>query len=234
MRPAALPPASLFRRHPISVVSDLAFSESEWFAATADGVLVSEDRGETWTVLSAPPFGLPTDSIRTSREGRELRAVSSGGMIFSDDGGRTSYWRDLPFGSGGVQRIEFADASTILATSRTGLYISRDGGAGWSRAQSGLPAAPVAELLLRGEYWLVETAAGDFYLSRDRGLNWERLGKIGSDDFNIKTLEINARPGDKPIGSIYAPSGNDGLFMLELQPTPATASLIASGKRVLP
>lgn len=212
------------------VISDLAFSESRWFAATADGVLISEDKGVSWSPLPAASFGLPADSIRASRDGSRLRAVSSGGMIFSDDGGRTAYWRDLPLDSGGVQRIELTDDTTILATSRMGLYLSRNAGSSWKRAQSGLPAAPVADLFLRGEFWFAEMASGEFYLSADRGLNWQRLGGIGDSGSRFEELQAAmARAGKEP-GSIYAPSGSDGLFLLNLQQPSSAPSLIASGR----
>jgi photosystem II stability/assembly factor-like uncharacterized protein len=214
----------------LSIISDLAFSDSQWFAATADGVFMSVDKGTSWSALPAASFGLPADSIRVSRDGRRLRAVSSGGMIFSDDGGLTAYWRDLPLDSGGVQRVEFADEATILATSPTGLYISRDAGSNWKRAQSGLPAAPVADLFLRGEFWFAEVASRDFYLSADSGLNWQRLGGIGGDVLHLEPLQAAmARAGKEP-DSIYAASGNDGLFLLNI-PTPTVASsLLASRK----
>jgi photosystem II stability/assembly factor-like uncharacterized protein len=214
----------------LSVVSDLAFSESQWFAATADGVFLSEDRGGSWSALPAASFGLPADSIRVSRGGRRLHAVSSRGMIFSDDGGLTAYWRDLPLDSGGVLRIEFADETTILATSRTGLYISRDAGSSWKRAQSGLPTAPVANLFLRGEFWFAEMVSGDFYLSADSGLNWQRLGGIGDTVSRVEKLRAAmARAGKEP-DSLYVPSGNDGLFLLNLRPPTVPFALITSGK----
>lgn len=214
----------------LPVISDLAFSESHWFAATADGVLISEDKGVSWSPLPAASFGLTADSIRASRDGSRLRAVSSGGMIFSDDGGMTAHWRDLPLDSGGVQRIEFADDTTILALSRTGLYLSRDAGSSWKRAQNGLPAAPVADLFLRGELWFAEMASGDFYLSADGGLNWQRLGGIGDSGSRFEELQAAmARAGKEP-GSIYAPSGSDGLFLLNLNQSSSASSLIAAGR----
>ena len=214
----------------LSVISDLAFSESRWFAATADGVFLSEDKGSSWAALPAASFGLPAVSIRVSQDGRQLRAVSSGGMIFSDDGGLTAYWRDLPLDSGGVQRIEFADDATILATSPTGLYISRDAGSSWKRVQSGLPAARVAGLFLRGEFWFVEIASGDFYFSADSGLNWQRLGGIGDAVSHVEQLQAALARGGKEPDSLYAPSGNDGLFLLNLRPPTVSSSFLASGK----
>jgi photosystem II stability/assembly factor-like uncharacterized protein len=214
----------------LSFITDLAFSNTQWFAATADGVFASADKGISWSALPAAAFGLPADSVHVSRDGRRLRVVSSGGMIFSDDAGLTTYWRDLPFDSGGVQRMEFADETTILATSRTGVYISSDGGSNWKKIQNGLPAAPVADLFLHAEFWLVEMGTGDFYLSEDRGLNWLRLGEIGSTVSNLRGLQAAIDRAGKDPDSIYAPSASDGLFMLDLQQPAAAASLIPSGK----
>jgi hypothetical protein len=48
------------------------------------------------------------------------------------DSGRSWKWHDLPFESYGALRLEVVDATTLLATSPEGLYISRDGGTAWS------------------------------------------------------------------------------------------------------
>jgi photosystem II stability/assembly factor-like uncharacterized protein len=201
-------------------VNDMFFGDSAWFAATDVGLFLSRDSGATWTGLRIGPGELPVASVRASRDGREIRLVSSGGMIFSDDAGRTWAWRDLPLESGGAVRLEWAPDNTLLAVARTGLYISRDAGNSWSKAQAGLPGGLADALLTRPDFWLVSMQAAGLYISRDDGATWTRV-KHGT---ALSTSAGAARGNDGPfpvlvaVGPaerIYAASANDGLYMLD-------------------
>ena len=59
------------------VVSDMAFSNTLWFAATEHGLLFSEDQGARWQLL---PLGalpdLPVSSVRVSSDAQSLWVVS--------------------------------------------------------------------------------------------------------------------------------------------------------------
>jgi photosystem II stability/assembly factor-like uncharacterized protein len=143
-------------------------------------------------------------------------------MVFSSDAGRSWKWHDLPLESYGALRLEVADAFTLLVTSPSGLYISRDDGATWSRAQSGLPASAVNDLLVRSEFWVVSSEKGGLYISRDQGANWSRIespsSAIHSDKFQV--LEA-----DPVANCIYAGSANESLYMIKVgSPSILTAS----------
>jgi photosystem II stability/assembly factor-like uncharacterized protein len=204
------------------VVNDLAFSDAAWFVATEEGLFKSSDAGKSWSQLSFSSLPLPVDSVRVSRDGAEIRMVSSHGMVFSSDAGRSWKWHDLPLESYGALRLEVADAFTLLVTSPFGLYISRDDGATWSRAQSGLPASAVNDLLVRSEFWVASSEKGGLYISRDQGANWSRIespsSAIHSDKFQV--LEA-----DPVANCIYAGSANESLYMIKVgSPSILTAS----------
>jgi photosystem II stability/assembly factor-like uncharacterized protein len=105
------------------VVNDMFFGDSDWFAATDQGLFVSRDSGRSWTELPFGPGELPVGSVRASNDGRQIRLVSSGGMIFSEDAGRTWTWHDLPLESGG-------GAQWFVHFTRCRKYL--DQGAGWA------------------------------------------------------------------------------------------------------
>ena len=115
----------------LGVVSDMAFSSKEWYAATSAGLLISTDRGVTWTPKSAGPLpSLPVQSVRVSSNGDRIRLVSLGGLLFSDDGGNSWTWHDLPLNSGGAVTLhaEPGDENTLVATARNGrLHIAGRG-----------------------------------------------------------------------------------------------------------
>jgi photosystem II stability/assembly factor-like uncharacterized protein len=154
--------------------------------------------------------------VRASSDGRQIRLVSSGGMVFSEDAGRTWLWHDLPLESGGAIRLEWTSDNTLLAVARTGLYISRGAGNRWTKAQAGLPGGLADALLTRPDFWLVSMEAAGLYITRDEGATWKRVKQgvtIGA-----------ARAGDAqfpvlaPVGAanrIYAGSVNDGLYVLD-------------------
>jgi hypothetical protein len=175
--------------------------------------------------LSISSLPLPVDSVRVSPDGAEIRIVSSHAMVFSGDAGRSWRWRDLPLESYGALRLGVADATTLLATSPSGLYISRDDGVTWTKAQSGLPASAIRDVLVRPDFWIVSSEKSGLYISRDQGANWSRIdnpnGSAHADYFPVIVAPVAA-------DSIYAASTNEGLYLLELaRPSVLAASLSA-------
>ena len=147
-------------------------------------------------------------------------------MIFSNDAGRSWQWHDLPLESYGALRLEIAGEATLLATSPTGLYISRDGGESWKKSQSGLPASPINDVLVQPDFWAVSVEKGGIYLSRDRGANWSRIespaGAAENDYFPVLQAGFAS-------DRIYAGSANESLFLLDLSQTPMVANRVSSG-----
>jgi photosystem II stability/assembly factor-like uncharacterized protein len=191
-------------------VVDLAFSREAWFAATPQGLLVSRDLGRHWERFAFAPLDLPVSSVRVSPDGRDIRIISLRGMVFSRDGGQTWTWHDLPFGSGGAQRLEVVDDATVLATAHKGLFISRDGGHSWTLAGSGLPAAPVQALAVLGDTFLASMQTGGLYLSTDRGYTWRRVeGLLAEGFFPVVTTDDSAT-------YIFAASSTEGLYSVDL------------------
>jgi photosystem II stability/assembly factor-like uncharacterized protein len=208
------------------VVNDLAFSDAAWFAATEEGLFKSSDAGKSWSQLSFSSLPLPVDSVRVSRDGAEIRMVSSHAMVFSSDAGQSWKWHDLPLESYGALRLEVADAFTLLVTSPSGLYISRDDGIMWAKIQSGLPSSPVNDILVRPEFWIVSPEKGGLYISRDQGANWSRIespsSAIHSDKFQV--LEA-----DPVANCIYAGSANESLYMIKVGSPSILASTASAG-----
>jgi photosystem II stability/assembly factor-like uncharacterized protein len=205
-------------------ISDMAFSATRWFAASDHGLLVSDNRGRSWNLLPLGPLAdLPVSSVRVSRDGKSLWIVSLRGLVFSSDGGQNWSWRDLPIDSGGALRLDIAagesDQETYVATARQGLYISRDSGATWQQAASGLPQAPVEDLAIVGNVFVVSPTTGGLYLSTDTGRTWSRLpGTIAEGSFSA----VAAQPG---ATAVVAASG-DGVYSLSLAPRGEAAAQV--------
>lgn len=198
-----------------AVVNDLAFSDSAWFAATAEGLFSSPDTGLSWSRTPFASIDLPVTSVHVSGDGQRLRIVSSGGMVFSENGGKTWAWHDLPLESGGAIRLEFADDDTALAVSPAGLYVSRDGGKSWCKGGAGLPDAPVGGLLVRPGFWLARIDPAGLYFSQDRGVSWSRVGDAEDMAGVLLAEHIPALLTEKETGFIYDGSASRGLYVLE-------------------
>lgn len=205
------------------LVNDVSVNDSGWLAATEQGLFQSRDRGTTWTSLRFASGDLPVQSVRVSKDGNAIRIVSSNGMVFSEDAGRSWTWHDLPLDSGGALKLEWADESTLLAAARRGVYISRDAGATWAKEQAGLPGARVEEMLLRPGLWMISMEpagassgrSGGLYASRDKGFSWSRISSTG--------LGQSGGPGESEFPvlaagaseSIFAGSASEGLYLIE-------------------
>jgi photosystem II stability/assembly factor-like uncharacterized protein len=216
-------------------VNDMFFADAVWFAATEQGMYVSHDSGRSWTELPFGPGALPVGSVRASSDGVRIRLVSSGGIIFSEDAGRTWAWHDLPLESGGAIRLEWTPDNILLAMARTGLYISRDAGNSWIKAQAGLPGGLADALLARPDFWLVSIQAAGLYISRDEGATWTRVKPVRAVGTSHGATSISAvRISDGPFpvlvavgaaGRIYAGSASDGLYVLDFSGDSAPKSL---------
>jgi photosystem II stability/assembly factor-like uncharacterized protein len=196
----------------LGVVSDMAFSSKEWYAATSAGLLISTDRGVTWTAKSAGSLpSLPVQSVHVSSNGDQIRLVSLGGLLFSDDGGNSWAWHDLPLNSGGAVTLhaEPGDENKIVATSRRGLYISRDAGKTWGQAGAGLPSTPVKDFAAAGGIFVAAMRTGGLYVSSDSGQSWERIPGKPADGFLVAVA-----PSSEP-GVFFAASATEGIYRLQ-------------------
>jgi photosystem II stability/assembly factor-like uncharacterized protein len=205
-------------------VNDMAFARNIWFAATGNGLFASRDRGTTWSLFPFAPLVLPVSSVRVSSDGRQLWVVSLRGMVFSQNGGKTWSWHDLPFEAGGALRLDVADESTLVATAQNGLYVSRNAGKQWRLAANGLPQAPVQDLALTGQVWLASMQTGGLYISYDRGRTWARIeGTLAEGFFPVVTA-------GQVADVVYAASTTEGLYAVELEGRAETAQAGASGR----
>jgi photosystem II stability/assembly factor-like uncharacterized protein len=193
----------------MDVVTDMATSSKEWYAATSRGLLVSSDRGATWTRKPVGPLAsLPVQSVRISSNGERIRVVSMRGLVFSDDGGKSWTWHDLPLNSGGAVTLDAqpGDQNTLVAIARNGLYISRDAGKTWQQAAAGLPSTPVQDFAASGGVFVASMRTGGLYVSSDSGRTWDRVPGALADGYFAAVA-----PSNEP-GVIFAASATEGLY----------------------
>jgi photosystem II stability/assembly factor-like uncharacterized protein len=218
-RPLSGPVQLTGKRKPFTArVNDFSFSSGAWFAATDEGLFVSQDAGDNWSVIPLGPVALPVNSVRAENGGEKLRIVAGLAMVFSDDAGATWHWHDLPLESGGALSLEFLDDSAALAVARNGLYISRDAGISWLEAGAGLPRGALTGILIRPDIWLASVEVGGLYLSRDRGASWLRTEAHGYAKLDLELSPFHAFVSDEATGLVFAGSTREGLYIVDLSP----------------
>lgn len=193
-----------------AIVNGFGFGAARWFAATAQGLFVSEDGGETWIGVPVTGANLPVESVVASADGRVLWVVSSGGMLHSGDSGKTWSWKDLPIESSGVIDLESGGGTLLLASSERGLYISRDAGNAWSLAAHGLPASPPQSVAVSGNVWIASMRGGGLYLSTDLGATWNRPQNEVADGF-FPAVSVG-----ESHDTVYVGSTTEGVYSLQL------------------
>jgi photosystem II stability/assembly factor-like uncharacterized protein len=195
-----------------AVVTDMAFSSKRWYAATNGGLLESADEGATWRLRPVGPLtSLPVQSVRVSSNGEKIKVVSWRGLVFSEDGGISWTWHDLPLTSGGAVTLDAqpGDENTLIATAHNGLYISRDAGNTWQQAASGLPSTPVQAFAASGGVYIASMTTGGLYVSSDSGRTWDRVPGTLADGFFAAVS-----PSNEP-GVIFAASSTEGLYRVD-------------------
>ena len=126
--------------------------------------------------------------------------------------------------AGGPVHALAASGKTAWTGTHAGVFRSRDDGASWERASSGLPAVPVRCLLSAGETLFAGTDAG-LFVSGDEGSSWRAAG--GLEGRSVSALAADG--GGAATPTVYA--AVRGLGVLRSRDRGATflATLLAHG-----
>lgn len=124
-----------------SSVRGLAFSQGEWFAATADGVYRSDDNGYAWQ-------GGPIQGARaffSIAAGGNVVLANAGSLLFaSRDQGKTWQPVPLPAGWGRARQVAVDSDGRLWVAGRLGVESSENLGQGWQ--PSALPINNISGL----------------------------------------------------------------------------------------
>ncbi len=213
-----------------------------------DGVYKSADAGATWKHVGLPETGRiarvlihPTNPniVFACAEGRLTGPQEERGVFKTVDGGAT--WHRVLFvdqktGCSGLA-MDQRDPNTLLAGTwqveqhtwaqlsggpGSGVYISHDGGAKWSKVTNGMPKAPVGKVDVaiapsnpKRMYALIQTAdQGSLWRSDDAGVTWTTVSwdrsLIGRAGYYIRLAVNPQNPDDVFISSSSFHRSQDG------------------------
>lgn len=117
-------------------VTALAASDEAWYAATANGVFRSTDRGERWEQVLAPhdasSFFRDGEYLALAVSGRTVYAGRREAIMISHDAGAS--WQVAPFPAGltALATLSLAPDGSLWAGGREGVFYSENGGESWT------------------------------------------------------------------------------------------------------
>lgn len=149
------------------------------------GVMRSEDRGRTWTVIAR--LG-EADLHRMVMKGGKLYAFDAvlGAVLISGDGGRTFQERVTPPEPMVELEVDPGDPGRMLLASEQTTFRSEDGGNRWrplARSPGTRLAWPAPDTLYRAE------GAGAISVSADGGDSWRPVGQVKGEPARLKALD---------------------------------------------
>lgn len=190
-----------------SQINDLTFTGNGWYAATSSGVLVSRDRGTSWKLAAHDEFVKQTaQSLDASTDGSHIWAIAQRNLIYSADGG--AHWdaKELAFASAGNLRVHRLDDSNLLITSNSGLYVSKDAGREWNRAD--IRDLQFQDAAGYGNALVVSLQRHGLLASFDGGKSWQRVNSpLAEGYFPVVRTRRD--------GGLIAASATEGLLAYE-------------------
>jgi photosystem II stability/assembly factor-like uncharacterized protein len=158
----------------------------------ADGLLRSDDTGDTWTSDAA--FGTRGVAAVAYSANGTIAAATDAGVGLSLDGGAT--WRMTGAELGAVLSLAYVEGEVLLAgLTGQGVALSVDGGETWTPSSAGLEARLLVSLIVAGDVFVAGDLQAGITSSRDGGVSWQDV-----DDTPVFGL------ASAPGGSVFAAS----------------------------
>jgi photosystem II stability/assembly factor-like uncharacterized protein len=201
-------------------VNDLTFTSAAWYAATSAGVLVSRDRGISWNSAGKDEFvKQAAQSLVASADGSHVWVIAQRNLLYSADAG--AHWgaKELAFASAGNLRVHRLDDSDLLITSNSGLYVSRDAGREWTRAD--IRDLQFQDAAGYGNALVVSLQRNGLLASFDAGKSWQRVkSPLAEGYFPVVRTRRD--------GAVVAASATEGLLAYEPDARAADSNLNGS------
>lgn len=209
IQPKPLPPIvtrTQFDRRALAV----DISQERWFAATDQGVIYSDNKGQTWTggAVEGEPF-----FVGISHQEELVAAITPSKLAVSTDKGAHWSLKSVPAYAGRLFSV-MIDGNSIWLASRGGALRSNDGGQTWTHVLEGLPSRNVFAIQRGSNGALLATVeyGNTVYISHDHGKAWSASARA---DYALRrAIEHNGR--------IVAATAFNGIVASDLTPLKAS------------
>ena len=154
-------------------VSDIFVNGKKWYAATSQGLFMSETEGRSW---HGGPVQGNSSFISVRANSEIIVAASLYKIVASVDGGSTWYQAKTPYGVAVIHSVAIGPDSNIWVAAREGAFRSGDGGEHWNQVMNGLPQMNLASITNdRGGRLLATAVSAELYESSDSGRTWHSM-----------------------------------------------------------
>jgi photosystem II stability/assembly factor-like uncharacterized protein len=184
-------------------------------AATAQGLLRSDDGGATWRQPLLGMTGRVSALAAASGRPGVLIAATALGFYVSEDGGQR--WTQASPGVEGLEprglTILPGSDRVVFATTHRGLFRSTDQGRTWARCTGGVPSTDITALAAHPDghtLYVTEFGSGGIFRSQDAGESWSRLPSDGLITERAWTVGLDPRGAERVL--VASPSGGLHLF----------------------
>ncbi|RMG24754.1 MAG: T9SS C-terminal target domain-containing protein [Bacteroidetes bacterium] len=141
-------------------------ADGKLYALTRDGIFRSADSGTSWEeVPTAFPSGTYVYTLHALADGQKLLAGTSKGIYISEDG---QSWTGTQAPSTSVASLLSTADGHIFAATEVGLYVSENGGMGWTPHNSGLTDRRLGKMIVGPDgYLYAGSYSGKVFRSRE-------------------------------------------------------------------
>jgi photosystem II stability/assembly factor-like uncharacterized protein len=153
-------------------VAEVKAGETQWFAATTQGLYRSLDEGRSWT--GGPVLG-HKEFVGVDATDKKVLAASPDAVMLSEDGGNTWSELKLPNYVSRVNAVTIGPNSELWIVTHMGAFRTKDAGASWEHSMLGQPVSNLTYVAYdRPNSRLLAVAGGkkEVFESRDGGDTW--------------------------------------------------------------
>jgi photosystem II stability/assembly factor-like uncharacterized protein len=190
-------------------VSDIEITPKHWLAATAAGLYVSSNDGQSW---NGGPVKGQKDFVSVKADGELIAVATRSSVLTSTNGGAS--WQEsnalAPFVSS-IRSLTITPDKQIMIASREGAFRSPNAGGGWEHMQNGLPDKNISSITYdqsSNQLLATSTETGVVFESQDNGQSWQRGPDTGYPLRRISVVHghfVAATPFD---GVVVQPDGD--------------------------
>jgi len=183
-------------------IKSFAISDTNIFAGTSDGVYLSTNNGDTWTLVdSGIAGGNIIHAIAIKDTNIFAAAWNSGGVYLSTDNG--NFWNRVY--SGHSSTLALCEIG-VFSVNDGSVYLTTDNGSSWTLANTGIPPyTSVNSFVTSGTYTYAATSRG-VYLTTNYGNSWYSVSTGLPTNPFVNTLAIHGT-------TIFAGTEYDGIFI---------------------
>ena len=187
-----------------ATVFSLAFTDSEFYAASGGLLLCTPRSSVNWTFLQYPDSTGWILSLAARKD--TLFVGTEEGGLFRTLHKSPGWWESVQVGfRDTVVNCLLFDGPTLYAGTGMGVYGSADGGWHWTTLTGGLANRDVRALAFAGTNFFAGTVGGGVYRSTDYGANWAPVNN-GLTILNVMSLAVKE-------DNLFAGTWNGGVFL---------------------